>query len=214
MIWLMVSLGALATPSSASLLQGPTPVNWTSWPSQSGMPPDLLKGGTNAWTIRARLTVRPDGTLQGCEVESGTDNRALDKFTCEMFERRARFRPAVWADGSPSYGLFRFTFQWARAVPPSSKPPHVDLKVRVDRKAYAERVPAFVRVVFAVDEDGQIRDCSGAAPFDSAIATNPPTLVPIACEAVIHRYVPRAAKDKLGKPVRSVQNAVVRIKGE
>ena len=214
MIWLMISLGTVSAPTSASLIQGPTPVNWTSWPSQSGMSPDLLERGTNAWTIRTRLTVRPDGTVQSCEVESGTDNKTLDKFTCGMFERRAKFRPAVWSNGSPSYGVFRFAFEWTRAVPPPSKSSHVDLNVRVDRKTYAERVAAFVHVVFTVDGDGQIGECSGAAPFDSGIATNPPTLVPIACEAVIHRYRPRAAKDESGEPVRSVQNAIVRIKSD
>jgi hypothetical protein len=130
---------------------------------------------------------------------------------CAAFEQRATFRPAVWADGSSSYGVFRFTFKLFRDRPRPSKSNPVDLDVRVDRKAYAGQVPAFVRVVFAVDQDGRPGDCISAAPFDPNVAANQPSLVPLACDAVIHHFVPRAAKDESGKPVRSVQNAIVRI---
>jgi hypothetical protein len=212
MIWLIVSLGTVAASPSATLLQGPIPVNYTGWPITSDMPPDTFEGGGWVRTFLTRLTVRQDGTLQSCEVERGTGRRTLDKAICAMFEQRARFRPAVWADGSPSYGVFRFTFKLFRDHPRPSKSDPVDLDVRVDRKAYAGQVPASVHVVFEVDQDGRPGDCISAAPFDSGIAANPPSLVPLACDAVIHRFVPRAAKDELGKSVRSVQNAVVRIR--
>jgi hypothetical protein len=201
----------MAASPSATLLQGPTPVNYTSWANFLDIPPGMFDGGGWARTFRTRLTVRQDGTLQGCEIERGSGRKALDKFICGVFRQRATFRPAVWTDGSSSYGVFRFTLKLFRDRPRPGKLP-VDLDVSVDRKAYAGQVPAFVRVVFAVDQDGRPGDCISAAPFDPGIAANPPSLVPLACDAVIHRFVPRAAKDESGKPVRSVQNAIVRIK--
>ena len=162
MIWTIASLGALTASPSASLLQGPTPVNYTSWPMLSGMPPDMFEGGGWERTIRPRLTVRQDGTVQGCEVEKGTGQKTLDRFVCAMFEQRARFRPAVWGDGSPSYGVFRFTFKMFRGDRRSRKSGPVDLEVRIDRKTYSG-VPAFVRVAFAIDQNGRIGDCSSAA---------------------------------------------------
>lgn len=215
MIWLVASSGALIASPSASLLQPPQPVNYTGWPMLSGLPSETaFEGGGWARTIRTGLTVRQNGSVQSCEVEKGTGHKALDSFVCAMFEQRARFRPAVWIDGSPSYGVFRFTFTIYRDDRRSSRPGPVDLDVRIDRKTYAGQLPAFVHVAFSVDRNGRTGDCISEAPNESETPANPPSLVPLACEAVIHRYVPTVAKDQSGKPVRSVQNAVVRIRAD
>ena len=213
MLWLVASLGVLTASPSASLLRGPIPVDYTKWPMLSDMPPDLFEVGGWVRTMRTRLTVRPDGTVQGCEVEKGTGHRALERYVCAMFEQRAKFRPAIWIDGSPSYGVFRFTFKIYRGDRHSSKPDPVDLEAMVDRKTYAG-VPAIVHVAFAVDQDGRTGDCSSVAPFSTGITANPPILVPFACDAVSRRYVPKAARDDAGAPVRSVQNALVRIRSD
>jgi hypothetical protein len=214
MIWLAISSGALATLPSASRPQGPTPINYTNWVMPTARPAGLFEGDRDVWTIRARLTVRPDGKVQDCAIERSSRNKALDRFTCGMFEQRATLRPATWIDGSPSYGVFRFTFQWTRPQLPSFNSDPVDLELKADRRDYAGRLPAFVRVVFAVDQNGRISDCYSAPPFDAGMVTNPPPLVPLACDAVIHRYVPIPAKDASGTPVRSVQNAFVRIRND
>jgi hypothetical protein len=212
MIWLITGSAAAVAQLSGSMLRGPAPVNYTSWPSQSGIPDYLFNGRRSAWTIRARLTVRPDGSVQRCEVERRSGSKPLDKFTCEMFSQRAKLLPATWADDTPSFGVFRFNFVWTRRDAPLGASHPSDVSIKVDRSIYAQRVPALVHVMFAVDANGQISDCTSQPPFDSGVASNPLTLVPLACDAIAHGYHPSPAKDDSGNPVRSVQNAFVQVR--
>lgn len=214
LIWLVTGSAAVLAQLGGSGLQGPTPVNLPSWASGSGMPDYLFDGASSSWAIRARLTVRPDGKVQRCEIEIGTNNRELDKFTCEMFERRATFRPAVWTDGKPSFGVFRLNFVWARRHTRLNKWQLPDLSIRVAESIYGQRTPAAVCVVVAVDPNGRISDCSNQPSFDSDVESNLPALVPFACEEVIRRYHPRPARDDAGNPVRSVQNAFVIVRSK
>ena len=50
-------------------------------------------------TVRARLTVGPDGSVVSCEVIESTGNAALNSTTCNIIRRRARFTPARDANG-------------------------------------------------------------------------------------------------------------------
>lgn len=211
MIWFTAFLGAVSAPRSSSQLQAPTPVNIVSWTYTHQVPPPAAWDKGTSWPFLIRLTVRPNGKLKRCEVEKSTANEYLTQFVCEMFKERAKLRPAVWTDGSPSFGVFRFGFVYSRDQAPPDDYHFEDLSVTIDRGIYAQRVPANVRVMFAVDANGQISGCTSQPRWYSSIANDPPAIIAVACEAVVHRYHPTPAKDGSGNPVRSVQNASVTV---
>lgn len=45
--------------------------------------------------VRVGVTVTPDGKPQDCKIEVSSGNSQLDRHTCGIVQRRARFRPAT-----------------------------------------------------------------------------------------------------------------------
>lgn len=107
---------ALATAAS---LSAPAPLNYIFY-SGDDMPAYHQMAGVTRITY-IRLTVRPDATLQTCEVEDNGGDPKLGAFSCELAMQRARFAPARWIDGSPTYGVYRRTVTWAIDFPPPAK---------------------------------------------------------------------------------------------
>ena len=50
-------------------------------------------------TVRASITVGPDGRVTGCSVTQSSGNNALDNATCNIIRRRAKFTPARDSNG-------------------------------------------------------------------------------------------------------------------
>ena len=51
-------------------------------------------------TVRASLTIGPDGRVTGCSVTQGSGNSSLDSATCSILRRRAKFTPARDSNGN------------------------------------------------------------------------------------------------------------------
>jgi protein TonB len=51
-------------------------------------------------TVRASLTIGPDGRVTGCNVTQSSGNGALDSATCNILRRRAKFTPARDSNGN------------------------------------------------------------------------------------------------------------------
>jgi len=64
------------------------------WLSSDDTPYSQLpaKGYTS---VAVRLTISPDGTIQNCEIEDSSGDRAIDGYTCSLSMRRAQFHPAT-----------------------------------------------------------------------------------------------------------------------
>jgi protein TonB len=53
-------------------------------------------------TVRASISVGPDGRVTGCTVTQSSGNGALDSATCSIIRRRAKFTPARDSNGQPT----------------------------------------------------------------------------------------------------------------
>lgn len=60
--------------------------------------------------VGIRLVVGVDGAVKKCEVYMSGGDKAFEETTCRLVMERARFRPAIGADGRPIASL------WARRV--------------------------------------------------------------------------------------------------
>lgn len=156
------------------------------------------------------MTVRPDGSLQNCEVENDGGDAKLAAYTCALTLKRAKIQPAMSEDGSSVYGVYRWAPTWAVGSPPSPDFARGDLELEVDRLPKGEKSPAFVTIMFAVDTSGNPSSCSATPPSYRFHRINP-ELVPIACEQWIKSFKAVPAKDDTGNSVRSVQTGTVKF---
>lgn len=159
--------------------------------------------------VRLRLTIPSDGRVHACEIEQSSGNPRIDLYTCELTRKRALFRPARSPAGDVTYGVYRVPVVWA--TKPLDLLPSGDLSVPVKELPKGVHPPISVRLMFAVDNAGQISSCDGEPPWSSGIRPNNPALVSIACDQLLRSWKAAPAKDEKGRSVSSVQNATVVI---
>lgn len=63
-------------------------------------------------TVAVRLDVDTRGRVTRCSVEQSSGHTALDRTTCMILRRRARFSPATGADGQPTPSQFSTRVRW------------------------------------------------------------------------------------------------------
>jgi TonB family protein len=187
----------------ATQLAAAQPINHPSWFRLDDLPISEF-ADDEVRTVAYRLTVRPDGTIQNCQVEVTSGVKKFDQLTCRLAQRRARFNPASSSDGRPSYGVFRSSIMWA-VNPPGSYARPVDAELKVNTLPKGERSPVAIGVIFAVDKEGNPSSCSAER------AKAHPVLVRIACGEITRSYKAIPATEDSGAPVPSVQNALVTI---
>jgi len=187
----------------AAQLSTPQPIKYPHWFSLDDNPAYLVT--SEALIIRA--IVRPDGRLQGCEIEASSD-QSLNAFTCGLVTKRAKYSPARWMDGSPAYGVDRMRVVWGVGDPPLLR---ADVETTVEQLPKGVHSPVSVNVMFAADETGHPLLCVAASPRVASMPEENPSLVPIACNALIKSYRATPPKDDADKAVVSVQNALVHI---
>lgn len=185
---------AVAAQMSAPLILDPKPLF-----STEDVPAYIATPGTTALVL-TRTTVRPDGKVQDCSVEQSSGNSKIDAYTCALLLKRRKFAAAAkWPDGSSAYGVIRLPVAWG-STPPLSKSP-VDLEVMVNKLPDGMGSPAFAAASIAADEGGHLVSCQGT----------PLLLIQLACDQLTKTYTAIPAKDAEGKPVRSIQTAMVRF---
>jgi hypothetical protein len=196
----------------AAQVSAPVPLNLNKWFYADDTPQYLIAKENGLWFVAVRLSVSSDGVLRSCDVESTSGIPQLDSFTCRTLEHRAKFKAARWADGSPAYGVYRTSVQWAVSAVPwdISKVSKPDLDVDVQSLPPGVHSPALVHAMFAVDAAGQMSACISEPSPLSERADNP-ALVQVACDQLMKSYKAIPATGGDGKPVVSVQDALVRF---
>ncbi|TMM48871.1 energy transducer TonB [Qipengyuania marisflavi] len=61
---------------------------------------------------RFRLEIAANGRVSDCRITGSTGHNALDKATCALVTKRARFEPARGADGAAAAGSYNGAVQW------------------------------------------------------------------------------------------------------
>ena len=204
---LMILLAAAAASLSA-----PQPVNLRDWFNSDDVPFAAMQSG-RLYLVGFSLVVSPTGEVVECLLDVKSGVREIDQRSCSRPLSRARFRPATSLNGQPSYGVYRTHAHWIVSGRPVDLPkvvvPTIDLKV--NRLPDGIASPAIVRVMFAVDEGGQPSSCMEEPPHGPEPGAPQPRLAAIACGEIVRTFRATALKDRRGKAVSSVQDAIVRF---
>lgn len=201
----MILLGLLA----AAGLSAPPPANLTGLFRADDVPLEMLGEGEVDRTVEIRLTVRPDGHVQSCEVERSSGMRNLDIYTCKIAAGRAKFAPPTTQGGAPSYAVYRAPIRYlvTSGGPYSPRAPSADFIATVNQLPRGLKSPVAVHVTFEVDEQGHLSACKSETLPRTAEAD--PQLARLACDQLLKTYTAIPAKDEAGKTVPSVQDAIV-----
>jgi protein TonB len=81
------------------------------WVTSEDYPPGPLREGI-AGTVGISVAIGIDGRVQGCEVTKSSGNSQLDDATCRLYARRARFKPALDAEGKPTTARYADRIRW------------------------------------------------------------------------------------------------------
>jgi protein TonB len=65
-------------------------------------------------SVEVQVTVEPGGHVSNCAPVRGSGNAALDELTCRLVVQRARFKPALDAQGRPVASQVYTSFVWGR----------------------------------------------------------------------------------------------------
>jgi TonB family protein len=197
----------------AAQLSAPVPTNLPNWFVFDDFPAYLVNRDPGVWAVGIRVTVGPDGTIQGCEVESGSGDNGLDELSCKKVTRRANFRPAMSAAGRTAPGVYRTYIAWdvTKAPAATSRVSNADLNLSVASLPQGIHSPAAVRIMFAVDGEGRMTSCQSEPTQGFEQVEKEPALVAVACDQLMKSYRPVPARNSAGEPVPSVQDAIVRF---
>ena len=70
------------------------------WLTSSDYPSSLLRKGAQG-IVHFRLSVDKEGNVDGCHIQRSTRPQGFDDAVCHILARRARFEPALDAEGNP-----------------------------------------------------------------------------------------------------------------
>jgi len=153
------------------------------------------------------VVVAPDGRPADCKITKSSGYEMLDRSACWVPMQRARFTPAVGADGRPSYGVYRSQVVWQRpdrgALQRDLGP---DLEISVDQLSPGTVQPLAIKVAYAVDAAGNPSACT---PLPDSRA-QPQRLVDAACTALFQQLA-REPVTIHGRIVAAVKTAAVKV---
>jgi hypothetical protein len=203
--------------AAAAQISGPVPMSLKDWFRPDDVPPYLMQKSDGYWDVSVRLVVAADGTLRACIVQTSSGISDLDRLTCDLIKKRARFRAARWTDGSPVTGVYSTSVAWIVStmafIDPlrPAKGHDADLDITVGQLPPGAKSPSLVRAMFAVDASGNLSSCAAETTDNFIRAENDAALVPIACDQLSKNFKALSFKDSRGSPVVSVQDALVRF---
>lgn len=156
-------------------------------------------------TTNFDVIVDPDGRSADCKIEKSSGHEILDRSACWVAMKRARFTPAIGADGERAFGVYRSQVVWSRpdrtGVQRDLGP---DLEVSVNQLP-AGAGPA-VKLAYFVDAAGNPSACT---PLPDS-AHQPKQLIDLACQALFQQ-LPREAVTANGTTVAAVKTAAVKV---
>jgi TonB family protein len=81
------------------------------WASTKDYPSDLIRAEIGG-EVSFKLDVSAEGLPTSCLVIVSSKNDKLDKVTCKIMMQRAKFKPALTADGSPEASHYISRVRW------------------------------------------------------------------------------------------------------
>lgn len=195
----LLLLSAAITPATPS-----TPLPWFDFEDYP------MKAFEKQWEgiTTFELLVAPDGSVANCTVTESSGHSELDKATCHLAMKRAKFTPAS-VDGRPVHGIYRSEAAWAlpeRSVGTKAGP---DLEISLSRLPAGTAQPPVVKLAYAVDSSGKSLSCD-ALPQSRK---QPALLVELGCKELVGRMAVPVVTPS-GQAVEAVRTGAVSFKAD
>lgn len=87
------------------------PISPGAWVTNDDYPPAAIRGGQQG-TTSFRLDIDGKGMVTECTVTGSSGSQLLDDATCVLLKTRARFQPALDAQGRPIDAVYSNRFRW------------------------------------------------------------------------------------------------------
>jgi TonB family protein len=105
---LIVLAAAISLPSEAPQ---PTPIKTAPWITTEDYPAKAVRGSWHGKTSY-ELRIKADGTVDECSITQSSGHPILDKKTCELLKKRARFIPPKDNHGNAMPSTYRSALTW------------------------------------------------------------------------------------------------------
>lgn len=100
------------SPSPSFAAKAATPIGSPGrWATSEDYPAIALRQEREG-TARFRVIIGADGRVQACEILGSSGSAELDRATCSMVTKRARFEPATDAHGARTVGSYINSIRW------------------------------------------------------------------------------------------------------
>ena len=142
------------------------------------------------------VQVNPDGRVANCTIVESSGFARLDDLTCRLVTRRARFSPAMTADGAPTVGFYSQAVRWELDNDGSLKAK--TLGWSRPKSSIANKERGLVAITAVVQPDGTVSDCRVLT------SSGHPTLDTETCRRIEQYRWQTPARDADGKPVPRV----------
>lgn len=110
--WDMVAKWGLDVEQQKRLTRRPTPTrSWSTWFDHRDYPREMLRRGIQA-IVNFRVLVDGTGKPTSCHVQTSSQPQEFDVMVCRSVMKRARFEPALDADGRPVPSYWRQTVNY------------------------------------------------------------------------------------------------------
>ncbi len=162
--------------------------------------------------VAARVSVDPDGRIIGCETVGSSGFPTLDDAACETARRSGQMRPARDRSNRPQYGVMSHWWRWEHGRAPIYPHFAIDLSLEVNRLPDVKMTFVVIETAIAVNDSGQITDCSAAPIRIVTLGVDQhayDSLAAIACSNVRKNWHARAPVDASGASVSSIQSVRV-----
>jgi TonB family protein len=151
------------------------------------------------------VLVTPEGKPADCKITLSTGYEILDKQTCFVAMKRARFSAARGPDGFPAYGTYRGLVKWHRPDQENLQgEPGPDLEIKLASLPPGYTTPPAVKLSYFVDAQGNPSNCT-VLPES---LPQPQSLLDAACSELFSK-IPRAPVTANAGPVPAVKTAAV-----
>lgn len=185
------------------------PVTQPPWFSFEDYP---MKAFEKKWegVTRFELLISPDGSIASCKILSSSGHEELDRTTCFLSQKRAKFQPARSTEGQPVWGVYRSQALWALPEHRLSAPPAPDLEISVNKIPDGASQPPAVKLAYAVDAQGNTSACT-VMPTS---LKQPQALVDVGCKELLGSENGKPVLSPTGQPVAAVKSGAVLFKAE
>ncbi|AOF97487.1 hypothetical protein BSY17_2148 [Sphingobium sp. RAC03] len=182
----------------SAALTGATPMGSPGrWLTDQDYPPDARRRREQG-AVAFTLLISPNGMPLKCNVTRSSNFDDLDKQSCTLLMRRARFTPARDIDGNAAHTYYRGFMYWSFSRPtPLVYAPDIDLQVDKLPGGAKEKT---VSILVQTDLDGHVVACNLAKSEDN----EPKNLVAVACKEAA-TMSPMPVRDGDGRSVTAVR---------